>query len=119
MEKITCAERIRAGLELRNLKSADLCKMTEISKSTMSQYLSGLYDPSQLRTELIARALNVNEAWLMGYDVPMQREKPTPVSEDGLDAEKRAFIEKLKSMNPETVAALNKIADSIIAKRDE
>lgn len=68
--KSSCAERIKLALSLKNLTQADLCRMTEISKSTMSQYLSGKYEPSQLKTEIIARALNVNEAWLMGYDVP-------------------------------------------------
>ena len=71
--KSSCAERIKLALSLKNLTQADLCRMTEISKSTMSQYLSGKYEPSQLKTEIIARALNVNEAWLMGYDVPMDR----------------------------------------------
>ena len=26
----------------------------------------------------MARALNVSEAWLMGYDVPMERKKDSP-----------------------------------------
>lgn len=115
----TIAQRINEAMSTRNMKQADLVRTTGIGKSSISTYLSGEYEPKQKNIYKIALALDVNEAWLMGYDVPMDREKPTPVSEDGLDAEKRAFIEKLKSMNPETVAALNKIADSIIAKRDE
>lgn len=71
--KSSCAERIKLALSLKDLSQSELCRMTEISKSTMSQYLSGKYEPSQLKTEIIARALNVSEAWLMGYDVPMER----------------------------------------------
>lgn len=72
--KASCASRIRQGMEIRNLKQADLCTMTGISKSTMSQYLSGLYEPSQVKVEIISRALGVTEAWLMGYDTPMDRD---------------------------------------------
>ncbi|WP_243124926.1 hypothetical protein [Clostridium cuniculi] len=35
--------------------------------------MSGKYTPKQNNIYLIAEALNVNEAWLMGYDVPMER----------------------------------------------
>ena len=76
--KSSCAERIKLALSLKDLTQSDLCRMTEISKSTMSQYLSGKYEPSQLKTEIIARALNVSEAWLMGYDVPMERTSSKP-----------------------------------------
>ena len=83
MDKVPCNKRIKQGLEIRKLKAADLCNMTGISKSTMSQYLSGLYEPSQVRTELIARALGVDEAWLMGYDVPMERKTPLAELSEG------------------------------------
>lgn len=76
--KSSCAERIKLALSLKDLTQSDLCRMTEISKSMMSQYLSGKYEPSQLKTEIIARALNVSEAWLMGYDVPMERTSSKP-----------------------------------------
>lgn len=39
----------------------------------MSQYISGAFKPKQKRTYLLAQALDVDEAWLMGYDVPMER----------------------------------------------
>lgn len=44
----------------------------------MSQYISGAFKPKQDRTYLIAQALNVSEAWLMGFDVPMERKTDTP-----------------------------------------
>lgn len=71
--KVSCASRIRTGLAARNLSQAELCRMTGIKKSAMSQYFNGGLVPRQDRTFLIARALNVNEAWLMGFDVPMER----------------------------------------------
>lgn len=73
MSKATCASRILAGLSMRNMKQSDLCALTGIPKSAMSQYCKGSFIPKQDRTALIAKALGVNEAWLMGYDVPPDR----------------------------------------------
>lgn len=83
-DKETCAKRIKEALQLRDMTQADLCRTTGIPKSAMSQYCNGGLVPRQDRTYLIANALNVSEAWLMGYNVSMERET-TPVSseEDG------------------------------------
>lgn len=83
-EKVTCAERIREGLSARGLTQADLCRLTGIKKSAMSQYVNGGLVPRQDRTFLIAEALNVSEAWLMGFDVPMDRQKSDPLDEQFL-----------------------------------
>lgn len=72
-QKELCSKRIEYALELRNMKQADLVERTGIGKSAISQYLSGKYVPKQKATHLIAKALDVSEAWLMGYDVPMGR----------------------------------------------
>lgn len=72
-QKEPCNKRIKQALELRNMKQADLVERTGIGKSAISQYLSGKYVPKQKATHLIAKALNVSEAWLMGYNVPMER----------------------------------------------
>ena len=77
----TCAERIAQALNIRDMTQADLRRLTKIPKSSMSQYLSGDYEPKQDRIYSISKALNVSEAWLMGYDVPMEREKKLPNDE--------------------------------------
>ncbi len=71
--KSNCSERIATALSIRNMKQSELCERTKIPKSAISQYISGVFEPKQDRIYLIARALNVSEAWLMGYDVPMER----------------------------------------------
>lgn len=73
IEKVSFAHRLREGLALRKLQQKDLSDRTGIPKSALSQYCSGSFVPKQNRTALIAKVLNVNEAWLMGYDVPMER----------------------------------------------
>ncbi len=69
----TTAERIKKGMELRGMKQADLVEITGISKGALSSYISGHYVPKQNNIFLISKALNVNESWLMGNDVPMER----------------------------------------------
>ena len=66
------AERLRIALDFRNMKATELSALTGINKSTISQYLSKEYEPKRDRLELFAKTLNVNEAWLIGYDVPME-----------------------------------------------
>ena len=66
------AERLRMALNFRNMKATELSELTGINKSTISQYLSKEYEPKRDRIELFATTLNVNEAWLTGYDVPME-----------------------------------------------
>lgn len=72
-QKEPCNKRIKQALELRGMKQTDLVEATGIGKSAISQYLSGKYVPKQTATHLIAKALNVSEAWLIGYDVPIER----------------------------------------------
>lgn len=72
----TTAARIKEGMEIRHLKQADLVEMTGISKGALSSYISGRYIPKQNNIFLISKALDVNESWLMGNDVPMERHPP-------------------------------------------
>lgn len=71
----TISERIKEALEIRDMKQTDLVKLTGITKGALSSYISGAYEPKQRNIYKIAQALNVNEAWLMGYDVSMDKEK--------------------------------------------
>lgn len=70
----TFAERFTEALQKRNKKQSDIVALTGIGKSSISTYLTGEYEPKQKNTYKIAKALNVSETWLMGYDVPMERD---------------------------------------------
>lgn len=67
--------RLKKALVIRDLKPVDLVEKTGIPKSAISQYMSGYAKPKQDRIYLISNALNISEAWLMGFDVPMDREE--------------------------------------------
>lgn len=93
---VSCSERIKYALAKTGLKQTDLCKKTGIPKSAMSQYISGAFEPKQDRVELIAKALDVNEAWLMGFDVPMERlelDHDIPISEDAYKYDSRLNLD--------------------------
>ena len=68
-----CATRIARAMSIRGMRQYELCEKTKIPKSAISQYISGAFEPKQDRVFLIAQALNVDPAWLMGYDVPMEK----------------------------------------------
>lgn len=72
MKKDT-STRLQELMTIKNINQADLCQRTGIPKSSMSMYLSGERSPRQNRLSQIAENLNISEAWLMGYDVPMER----------------------------------------------
>lgn len=73
MEKVELRIRLKEALNVRGLKAVDLCERTGIPKSAVSYYLSGKSEPKSDRIYLISKALNISEAWLLGYDVPMER----------------------------------------------
>jgi len=68
------ANRLNTAMRIRNIKATELSEKTGISKSSLSEYLKGKYEAKQNGVFLLANALNVSEAWLMGCDVPMERE---------------------------------------------
>ena len=69
----SCGKRIAKALEMRDVRQSDLAQITGIPKSSLSLYLKDAYEPKQDRIYTIAKALRVSEAWLMGYDVPMEK----------------------------------------------
>ena len=69
-----CSARLAKALAIRGMKQHELCEKTNIPKSAISQYLSGSFEPKQDRLYIIANALNVDPVWLMGFNVPMEKE---------------------------------------------
>lgn len=65
--------RLKEAIAFMNMRAIDLSQKTGIPKSSISQYLSGHVKPNSERIYLISKVLDVNEAWLMGFDVPKER----------------------------------------------
>ena len=96
--KSNCSERIVTALAIRNMKQSELCELTKIPKSAISQYIKGTFEPKQDRISIIARALDVSEAWLMGYDVPMGRDKKISPNELQLTKGEKMVLEVFRKI---------------------
>ena len=68
-------DRLKIALDKKDWKAVDLCEKTGVPKSAVSYYLAGKSKPKQDRLYIIAKALDVTEAWLLGYDVPSERDE--------------------------------------------
>lgn len=98
----SCAIRIKKALSIRNMKQSELCEKTKISKSVLSEYISGAYEPKQDRIFILSQALNVDPVWLMGFDVPMEKEnKKSSPNEDGSLTEGEKVMLELFRQIPE------------------
>lgn len=71
------SNRLQKAMQIRNIKASELSEKANIPKSAISQYLSGLYEAKQKSIFKLANVLDVSEGWLMGYDVPMERNLDT------------------------------------------
>ncbi len=67
------AQRLRKAMDAKGTKQADLMRATGLDRGSISSYLSGKYEPKQKAIYRLSQALDVSEAWLLGYDVPMER----------------------------------------------
>lgn len=108
--KSSLKNRLYEAITIRGKKAADLAKDLDIPKSAVSQYLSGKSQKmDSARLYAIAKYLDVAEPWLLGYDVPMEREaeqnKNSPPNYDGLSEKRKALMQFAMSV-PEDKAEL-------------
>lgn len=84
----TTSQRLREIIRDRNIKQAELARMTGISRGAISNYVIGRYEPKSDIINKFAKALNCSETWLRGYDVPMQKQKLSTEEPKPTDGEK-------------------------------
>lgn len=96
----SCATRIRKALSIRNMTQSELCRKTKIATSAMSEYIKGLYEPKQDKVYIMSQALNVDPVWLMGFDVPMEKEqkKFSPDEEGSLTEGEKQVLELFRAI---------------------
>ena len=76
--KSNSKERLNELIGYFGIKQSDMVKRTGLPKSAISMYFSGNRQPRQDKLTIIADAYGVDEAWLMGYDVPMFKNQEEP-----------------------------------------
>lgn len=84
MKKASISERLNYYIRHFNTTQSNILKKAEeisesqnlnvkINKNDLSQYVAGKVEPGSKKLVLLSLAMNVNESWLLGYDVPMER----------------------------------------------
>lgn len=86
-----------------------------ISRSTISSYITGARSPKTPVLKNIARAYNVDPVWLLGGDVPKYKEVPAS-GEDLSDAQKQ-LMSLVATLSDEEASVLHAIADQVLSLR--
>lgn len=104
--KSTTADRLKEIMQRYNLRQVDILKRAEpycmqygvkLGRNDLSQYVSGKVSPGQEKLTVLALALKVSEAWLMGFNVPMERNDYEDQNILRHDAELDATVEILEA----------------------
>lgn len=76
------SKRLKQAMKAQGYKQVDVIEKSKkyseetgikISKTDLSQYVNGKVNPGQKKLYMLAKVLNVSEAWLLGYDIPKER----------------------------------------------
>ena len=103
MKRATTAERLRYLMDSNGWKQVDILNKclpvaekygVKLRKNDIHYYLSGDSVPGQDKLSVLGLGLNVSEAWLMGFDVPMER----------------GTVEQFKKISTQRVPMLGEIA---------
>lgn len=74
MKNPITANRLALALSNAGMIPQELSNASGVSKASISQYLNGSHSPSNISSGKMAKILNVNPVWLMGFDVPMNND---------------------------------------------
>lgn len=78
------------------------------SKSTIYRYMNGEMSPKLTTIKYLAEYFNVNEVWLMGYDVPIERNSFRFASSNGID---------IDGLDEEDIKEINEFVKFIKSKK--
>ena len=98
MKKENTAIRLKTIMNMRGLRQVDILNLTV----PYCQKYSGKTEPNQEKLFILGNALNVSEAWLMGFDVPMERTpyKAESVQNSSVSAQCKEIIEICNQLSP-------------------
>jgi len=111
MRKFTTGERLKEFMKSQGLRQVDILNKTlsyqkslgiTMSKSHLSNYVNDRSSPDNDKMRLLAKALDVSEPWLMGYDTPRQE---FPTRSDGSETNLLQAYRKLTQPRKEKIHA--------------
>ncbi len=125
MKPYNTAIRLKQIMTDQNIKQVDILNMckpfcnkynVKLGKNDLSQYVNGKVEPGQEKLDVLAEALNVSEAWLMGYDVPMDRTfNAKPIDNDRLNE----FVKLCSELSDDELDIIETLIDSLLSKHDK
>lgn len=110
----TTANRIKLALSEAGKKQIDIVRETDIDKGALSSYINGKYEPKQDTIYKLAKALDVSEMWLWGYDCKKERSE-TQKNSDAIadiayqmktDREFLSIVMAIQKLDPEKRSSL-------------
>lgn len=131
MRKFQTADRIRELMQEKQWKQVDVINNSKpfqeklgvkLGKSALSQYVNGVQAPDQKKLALLALTFDVSEAWLMGYDVPRERDTSTTTTAGYTETDLRKMAENAKTfdgkpLNESDIQAIQNIIEIYLQGR--
>ena len=129
MRKYETSDRLKQLMAERNWKQVDIINNSkkfqeklgvQLGKSALSQYVNGVQAPDQNKLALLALTFDVSEAWLMGYDVPRERESVVEKEYTTSDLRKMAENAKTfdgKPLNEDDIEAIQNIIEIYLNRK--
>lgn len=120
MKVSTTSERLHQLMDERGMRQADVLRAAEpycrqldvkLGRNDLSQYLSGKVEPGQFKLTVLGLTFDVNESWLMGLDVPRERDIHLVVSSK--DPQINEIIETARLLNAQGLERLSQYADDL------
>lgn len=121
------SNRLKELMAIRDLKQVDilnklqpLCSIYNVkfNKSDLSQYVSGKTEPNQDKLFILSKALDVDVAWLMGFDVPIvSGATSSKLKENSYPLSDREYTHITKYRKLETIS--RELVDLVIDKELE
>ena len=105
----TFATRLKKYMDKANIKQAELAEKTKINKSSISEYLSGNYEPKQRNIYKLATALGIKPSQLMG----IESEEPAPIA---LNQQEETLIKKYRQLDADGKEDVDDYVDMKLAK---
>ena len=118
MENSKCSlkDRLYEAMARRGKKAVDLTRDLNIPKSAVSQYLSGKsQNMDSRRLHAIAKYLDVDEPWLLGYEVPMETKKSA--QEGGLSEAKQKLLDLAENCTEDEAEDFLKMMEIYLNRR--
>lgn len=127
MKLTTTAERLKQIMQERSLRQIDILKLCQpysdkfkvyIRKNDLSQYISGKVTPRENKLRILSLALNVDEGWLMGYNVPMTGNDSINTLQNSNDKTVNLMLQKFLLLSEHERITVIKFIDNLLVKKE-